>query len=312
MYSTISPGSSLLVLACIRLGASKGYQPRGHKRNSDALISDIEFQLGNIKTEYAQVRLSYCHSGFPVSQDTPTDGDTSVCHTRLETLSTGSVNRHDPVSAWAPHPTPISNPLFAIVASHWGPARANDIMHRMMSARPRSPKAVNCHVDRITKTLRPLSRTDMAPPIPGRLGSLRQVSPQKIGDPARKIWTELRQTSSGVRSVRRASKGNRMPAGTALVDAPPKLSTVVRPESTKPDSKSDVHRQRELIRETAVRNKRSIGADSLKSLVPSVTEANSECKENHAPDSSPPPEREDLHFDGRKREGRWSLGSWWQ
>ncbi|KAI1769500.1 hypothetical protein GGR53DRAFT_2106 [Hypoxylon sp. FL1150] len=312
IISTISPGSSLLVLACIRLGASKGYQPRGYKRNSDALMSDIEFQLGNITTEYAQVRLSYCHSGFPESQDATTDGDPSVCRTRLETVSTGSINRHDPVSTWAPQPTPISNPLFAIVASHWGPARANDIMHRMMSARPRSPKIVNCHVNRSTKNIRPLTPVGMAPPIPGRLGSLRQVSPRKTADPARKIWTELRQTSSSSRPSVRAGKANRTTAATTAVDVPPNPGAIMRPESTRPDAKSDVHRQRERLRETAVRNKRSIGADSLKSLVPSVPEANSECKENHVPNSSSPLEREDMHFDGRKREGRWSLGSWWQ
>ncbi|XXG98547.1 hypothetical protein Hte_004872 [Hypoxylon texense] len=317
--STISPGSSLLVLACIRLGALKGCQPGVYKRNADILISDIEFQLGNGKVEYAQVRLTYCHSGFP--HNSPTNGDASVCHTQLETVTTGIINRHNPVSAWAPQPTPISNPLFGIIASHWGPARANDVVHRITSSRPSRRRVANwtasTQTDRGEGTIRPPSRTGTAPPIiPGRQGSLRQLSPRKIADPARKIWTELRQSSGNSnRPASRMGRANRTPAApTTFVEAPPpNFPTIdMRPGSTRPESKLEVHRQRELIRETAVRNKRSIGADSLKSLVPSVPDGNLECKENHVPDSPSPPRREDRHFDGRKREGRWSLGSWWQ
>lgn len=280
-------------------------------------MSDIEFQLGNGKIEYAQVRLSYCHSGFPASQDALTSGDTSACRTQLETVTMGTVNRYNPVSAWAPQPIPISNPLFAIIASHWGPARANDVMHRIMSSRPSRRRVANwtgsTQTDRSEDTVRPPSRTGTAPPIPGRQGSLRQLPQRKIADPARKIWTELRQSSSSNRPASRMSKANRIPVATAFVEAPPNLAADMRPgSSTRPESKSEVHRQRELIRETAVRNKRSIGADSLKSLVPSVPEANPECKENHVPDSPSPPGKGDVHFDGRKRDGRWSLGSWWQ
>ncbi|KAI0171866.1 hypothetical protein GGR52DRAFT_445065 [Hypoxylon sp. FL1284] len=313
-FSTISPGSSLLVIACIRLGTWKGYQPRPSKRNSDSLMSDIEFQLGNAKLDYAQVRLGYCHSGFPASQEAPIDGDTSTCHTRLETVTTGTVSRHDPVSAWSPQPAPPSNPLFAIVASHWGPTRANEVMHRITSSRPSRRRPGNwtsaVQADRNEDGLRP---PGTAPPIPGRYGSLRRLSPRKVADPARKIWTELRQTSSDSRPASRAGKATRVPAGAvAFADAPrppPRYESMARPES-----RLEVHRQREAIREAAVRNKRSIGADSLKSLVPSIPDADHGCKENYAPDCLSPPsgKEDDGHFDGRRREGRWSLGSWWQ
>ncbi|KAI1776860.1 hypothetical protein F4818DRAFT_457502 [Hypoxylon cercidicola] len=308
--STISPGCSLLMLACIRLGAPKGHQPRVYQRNSESLISDIEFQLGNVKIEYAQVRLSYGHSGFPAFQNGPADDGTSLCHTRLETVTTGIINRYNPVSPWSPQPTPISNPLFAIIASHWGPLRANDVMHRIMSSRPSRRKAAHW-MGSVEDTIRPPSRTGTAPPVPGWQGSLRRLPPHKIADPARQIWTELRQTS-GDRPASRMSKANRMPAATTFADQPPNAGINTRPGSARPESKLEVHRQRELIRETAVRNKRSIGTDSLKSLVPSVPEANPECKENYVPDSPSPPGKQDAHFDGRKREGRWSLGSWWQ
>ncbi|KAL7627536.1 hypothetical protein AAE478_001729 [Parahypoxylon ruwenzoriense] len=309
---TVSPGSSHLILACIRLGASRAYQPRASKRVSDTLIADLESQLGDIRIEYMQVRVNYCHSGFPAFGASLSEDGISAYQTRLETATTGTIKRQNPTSMWSPRPTPISNPLFTVIASHWGPTRANEVMHKIMSNRSSPRRAGTSQTSRGEDIVKPPSRTGTAPPVPRRQASLKRSSPEKITDPARKIWTEMRRTSSGHRPAFHVSKANRLPAATTFVDVP-NPGAAARPAPARSESKAEVQRQRELIRETAVRNKRSIGADSLKSLVPSVAETSPGDKENRksVPDSPSPRGKQDLHFDGRKREGRWSLGGWW-
>ncbi|KAI0899705.1 hypothetical protein F4806DRAFT_505898 [Annulohypoxylon nitens] len=316
LIRTISPGSSLLIMACIQPGTSKSQKSRTSKQNSDNLIADLELELGDSRTRYVHVRVKYCHSGFPAFKNTLLEDGVINYQTRLETTATGTIKRYNTASAWSPRQTRISNPLFAIIASHWGPARASEVMHKIMSSRYNAYKISRWsdmgfpRIDGIDNTIK-LDRTGRAPPVPQRQASLRQLPPEKTPDPARKIWTELRRTSSGNRPAFHVSKANRLPAATTFVDAPNPDSTS-RPESTRPESKSEVLRQRELIRETAVRNRRSIGADSLKSLVPSVVGSTPEGKENSVSPGSPSPSSgRGLHFDGRKREGRWSLGSWW-
>ncbi|KAI0152377.1 hypothetical protein F4776DRAFT_26282 [Hypoxylon sp. NC0597] len=309
---TISPGCSFLILACIRLGTSKAQKHSAAMREPDNLIADLEFELGNIQTEYVHVRVNYCHSGFPAFRNTLTEDGISAYQTRLETTATGVIKRLSPTSTWSPRPIPTSNPLFAIIASHWGPARANEVMGRIMPNRYNTRRIANsngvnmAYAGRGEDTIKAPDRTGTAPPIPQRQASLKRLSP----DPARKIWTELRQTSSGNRPAFHVSKADRLPAATTFVDAP-SPPPIIRPESARPEIRSEVQRQRELIRETALRNKRSIGADSLKSLVPSVAGMSLEGKENSSPVSPSPPGRQEMRFDGRKKEGRWSLGNWW-
>ncbi|KAI0888938.1 uncharacterized protein GGS22DRAFT_65182 [Annulohypoxylon maeteangense] len=313
---TMSPGSSLLILVCIQPGASKFQKSKTSKCDSDNLIADLELELGDVRIEYIHVRVNYCHSGFPAFRSTLIEDGITNYQTRLETTATGTINRYNPASAWSPRQTRMPNHLFTIIASHWGPTRAGEVMQRIVSNRANScliPKWASMgvsQIDRIDDTIKLPDRTGRAPPIPQRQASLRQLPPEKISDPARKIWTELRRTSSGNRPAFHVSKANRLPAATTFVDAPnpgPKS----RPEPTRSESKSDVQRQRELIRETAVRNRRSIGADSLKSLVPSVAGSTPEGKENSVSSSPSPCGGRGFQFDGRKREGRWSLGSWW-
>ncbi|KAI2469402.1 hypothetical protein F4781DRAFT_431450 [Annulohypoxylon bovei var. microspora] len=308
----IGPGSSLLILACIQPGALNPPKLRTSKRDPDNLIADLELELGDVQTEYVHVRVSYCHSGFPAFRNTLIEDGITDYQTRLETTATGNIKRHNPTSAWSPRQTRVSNPLFAIIASHWGPTRADEVMHRVTSNRfnphriPNWAGAGVSQIDGSEDATKLPDRKGKAPPIPQRQASLRRLSPEKISDPARKIWTELRQTSSGNRPAFHVSKANRLPAATTFVDAPNP-----GPKSMRPESKSDVQQKREHIRETAVRNRRSIGADSLKSLVPSVAGSTPEGKENSIANSPSPSGGRGIHFDGRKREGRWSLGGWW-
>ncbi|KAI2782019.1 hypothetical protein F4815DRAFT_443935 [Daldinia loculata] len=315
---TLSPGSSLLLLACIRLGTSKSRKSRASRDDPDSLIADLENQLGSAQTEYLQVRVHYCHSGFPAFGDNITEddaeGNVSTYKTRLETVVTGTIKQHTSTSTWSPRPTSTTNPLFPIIASHWGPVRANEVMQRIISNRPSSRRAARWmgmgQPDRTEDILQVPNRTGTAPPIPRRQTSLKRLSPERISDPARKIWTELRRTSSGNRPAFHVSKANRLPAATTFAEAPNSNATI-RPGSTRPESRSEVQRQREMIRETAVRNRRSIGADSLKSLVPSVIDTDPGSRDDSTLSSPSPPDKQEVHCDKRKREGRWSLGGWW-
>ncbi|KAI1481539.1 hypothetical protein F4774DRAFT_35329 [Daldinia eschscholtzii] len=315
---TISPGTSILLLACIRIGTSNSRKPRASRHDPDSLIADLENQLGSARTEYLQVRVHYCHSGFPRLGGIPTDNDTggsvSTYETRLETVATGTIQQYASTSAWSPRPTSPINPLFPIIASYWGPVRANEIMQRIIPNRPSSRRAargmrIGQH-DRTGDILQAPNRAGTAPPIPQRQASLKRLSPERISDPARKIWTELRRTSSGNRPAFHVSKANRLPAATTFVGAPNPDATI-RPGSTRPESRLEVQRQREMIRETAVRNRRSIGTNSLKSLVPSVVDTDPGSRDDSAPGSPSPPDKQETQTDKRKRDGRWSLGGWW-
>jgi hypothetical protein len=114
---------------------------------------------------------------------------------------------------------------------------------------------------------------------------------------------------------------------------PSLVTDVLSPSSIKNTRSDDVDLRREHLRNMALRNKRSIGVDSLKSLVPSMMDlditargsgdvggkcsvTNTENKENAPP---PPISRNTITaaaattdtFTEQKKEPRWSLGGLW-
>lgn len=118
----ICPGSSHLTLALVSLGPLKA--PRKSSTDttqSDSLIADLEHQLGDTRTNFLEVGLSYCHSGFH--------------RTRLKTTATGTVKRHNPASVWSSTQPVLSNDLGPIIETHWGAKRSQDIMQHIRKAR---------------------------------------------------------------------------------------------------------------------------------------------------------------------------------
>ncbi|KAK8106044.1 hypothetical protein PG999_009403 [Apiospora kogelbergensis] len=242
----LGPGSSLLTLVQVHINASQ--PPRindgkAHGNDPDNLMADLEYHLGDVQTEYIEVRLSYSHSGFPTSSSDG-DGGVSRSRTRLETRVTGVITRNNPMSDWSPRPTPcapVSNTLFTVIAAHWGPIRANDIMHRIITSRstprkvavtaatttttPTSPRhrRTGTDVQSSEETVRAATtvpeRTATAPPlqVPRRQTSLLRmetVSPESSGEGgvSRKIWTEMRRTSSGSQPSYYVSSVKRVPS----------------------------------------------------------------------------------------------------
>ncbi|KAI0022684.1 hypothetical protein F4780DRAFT_162040 [Xylariomycetidae sp. FL0641] len=314
----ITPGSGLLILAHVRVEATTGLQPKAVPTpEPNDLIADLEYQLGNVTTDYLRVRVKYCHSGFPATKSTTQADGISTCQTRLETIATGAIRRSSSTSAWSPRPGPAASALLDIMASHWGPVRANEVFHKVITQKPSPRKRKSAgHVGLISSLYKdsaalPPPRTGTAPlvQVPQRRASLqRSSSPEEPGsDPARKIWTEMRRTSSGARPSFHVGKVNRSPAATTYAVSHQESRAELR------DTKAKVERQRALIRDTALRNKRSIGADSLKSLVPSMEDMSiGEKDRSQGHISGNATKRPDTHFDGRKRDGRWSLGWWYQ
>lgn len=107
-----NPGSSHLTLALVRLGPLHPPQKVTIDANeADSLIADLEYQLGDTKTNFMSVTLSYSHSEFS--------------HTRLETVAVGTVKRHNPASVWSLSQPSVSNDLHSIMVLHWGAQRAS-------------------------------------------------------------------------------------------------------------------------------------------------------------------------------------------
>ena len=138
----LSPASSPSPIQAV-----KERRERARHQSSDDLIEDLEHHLGNTLTEYLQVRMSYRHSAFPHLQDNrpphrAQDGVTDI-DTTLVTTAFAVIQRHNPLSPWSPHPSVQPNPIFEIVASHWGPESASGIMHRVLGSRTPSRRSQN-------------------------------------------------------------------------------------------------------------------------------------------------------------------------
>ncbi|KAI0192480.1 hypothetical protein F4808DRAFT_475765 [Astrocystis sublimbata] len=122
-------------------------------------------------------------------------------------------------------------------------------------------------------------------------------------DPARKIWAGMRRRASGSRQDMRTVNAGHTPLRTM-----PGRGTL--PSAGSVRMKTDIDRRRDQIRDVALRNKRSIGADSLKSLVPSMMNLDLNSKETWGDTSSNDSENKENMPPGHEKEGRWSVARW--
>jgi hypothetical protein len=271
--------------------------------------------------EYLQVQFAYCHSGFRSPKDMSATYGISIRETRLTTSAIGVIKRHNPTSTWSLPPQPPFHPLFTVIAAHWGPPRAIDVMRLITAKHLSSPYQVTeaqsnsmpQSADTVKSPLRP--STALVIKVPRRRASLRRTpllpaskaessdEPEcsSIDDPARKIWSQMRQGSScGI------SKFSQLPLLSRYAANHHGHSSTSMRDSSPPKSHEEVRRRRKELLDTALRNKRSIGADSLKSLVPSMADLNLEGEGEQVPKDK------DYAFKEHGNERRWSLGSWWR
>ncbi|KAI1342312.1 hypothetical protein F5Y15DRAFT_299246 [Xylariaceae sp. FL0016] len=369
-YNTMCPGSSILVLAKVLLpDCQQPHQPItiNPETETDSLIANLEYELGTSRAKYLEVRVCYCHSGFPSSSCSGEPDGVSRSKTRLETTVVGVIKRLNSTSAWLPPQDSTMSPLLRIMTTHWGPVHANEVfcsrianMHHRnnrrktvsgcvapdystgnsydSSARPTTPRHVPAAVGPPLRV--PNRRTSLghsSSPTPGPLTekpSGDYYDPEV--DPARRIWTEMRRTSSRAHpAFHIMDKAEGSPPATAATHAVSSLRPRPKTANLKAEqARQDIERRRASLRSAAVQNKRSIGMDSLKSLVPSMvdlridgsggtwdmSEGMEMNKENRPSQMRSPTPGEKRKWDfqdqcggSRKREGagRWSLGGWW-
>ncbi|KAI1133119.1 hypothetical protein F5Y10DRAFT_129765 [Nemania abortiva] len=309
---SLNLGSTMLILAKVQVSCSQPQQPsRAVIEESNKLIADLENELGVSETRYLQVRLRYHHSGFPTNNVTPTAG-TVDCQTCLETTVTGTIEQQ---ALYLPLGLPPANvsksSIYGIVASYWGPFRANQIFSRETLNQSNSAVTYNARLlnDRPIALIehsslyKPETVSSPFTPVPRRPIGIQNPSPDQGEDPARKIWTEMRRRTSR----NRPNVDNTPAAATLGIFGRAPINTG---SLSSLRMKSDVDRRREQIRDVALRNKRSIGADSLKSLVPSMMNLDISSKEAWGSPSSNTSNKENVPPE-RRKEGRWSIAGWW-
>ncbi|KAG9242550.1 hypothetical protein BJ878DRAFT_544153 [Calycina marina] len=272
---TIAPGDTILTLAKIRLRRVSLPFSVG----SEDLIADLERKLGNTVTTYLNVRITYNHSGFK--------------DTIMQTDATATIKRHDTNSTWIVAPPSNqrlpSNPVIVLIESHFPVEKARQAIRKLAEDRVRIPlakrpasngrDALGSGEETFTDddiphlSLDPVSENDDpftgSIAIPQKHETTSSFPEYVYGidqemDPARKIWTEMRRTSRGRHHRVSVSASNYEPLSTSLDPMDHVSKWMI---------KNDIGVQREHLRDVALRNKRSVGQDTLRSMAPSTKRA---------------------------------------
>jgi hypothetical protein len=285
---TLGAKETYLVLVKVRFGAINPTQENeGRSAAPDDLIAGLESDLSNITTPFLTVRITYKHSGIPDQKPGPSPQETGISSfaTRIQSEATAVIQRTNLQSRWSPqasHNTDDINPLIKMVETHFTVEKARGALRRLANDRVQIPPArrrirEGSQQTRSSDGTPTLSRIDS---IAARLDSIAVV-PIKLNpigmdgaaesssrqggttddrDPARRIWSEIRHASRGEGSSSTPNSTERQGAKNS-------------PGRTSPEAAVEGERCR--IKETALKNKRSLGADSLRSIAPSATSTRS-------------------------------------
>ncbi|KAH8597187.1 hypothetical protein B0O99DRAFT_87134 [Bisporella sp. PMI_857] len=269
----VGVGQTILVLVKVRLGNMNIPTPTG----SDGLIADLESQLGDAETPYINVRITYRHCGFS--------------NTIMQTDATGTIKRRKPQSVWSAADPRIlkgpANPVITLIESHFPVDQARHAIHKLADDRIHIPAAKRQRASQreaiysSVNTAKAIQATPLAVNNIPSIGETRQGShnlggwpgtPSFVGntrisgpeiDPARKIWTEMRRNSQGRHHRATLGLSTFQPLDTNI-DGFDNISEWIKHARLSPE------RERERIREIALKNKRSVGQDTLRSMAPSL------------------------------------------
>lgn len=303
----VKPGQTRLIVAKICL--SKAELSSRHKNSlSDSLFSELENDLGHTMTRYLTVRLTYKHSGFPEVKEISDGQDGLHSHiTRLQTEATFSIKRHNPKSAWSPRTsqtmdTPLSsNPVLELIETHFPAEQAREAIRRFATERPPIPIARrfqhlggsseetvrSASVTPKKSAAAPASTVQASPRVQklarDKIYSSATIShpppaadnPGEDVDPARKIWAEMRRHSRPGRARHHRTSISADHYFNFTDDCSPsrissRQTSYGSIDGTEVGGNSPVEQERSRIMEMALRNKRSLGADTLRSIAPSV------------------------------------------
>lgn len=201
------------------------------------------------------------------------------------------------------------NPLVKLIEKHFPPDRARESLKRLSDERVPIPMAKRLQqhlpgsseetvkpvkssfaakIDSAfaTPLLSPTSATVSSATLSGPFARLPQArllkeraSSEAEVDPARKIWTEMRRNSRGGRS--RHARTSISADHYFSLEEDPGLSGISSGNTSVSTISSglgetrqagDIDRERSRIMEAALRNKRSVGAETLRSMAPSVVQ----------------------------------------
>ncbi|RFU25935.1 hypothetical protein B7463_g10404, partial [Scytalidium lignicola] len=305
LYESVSIklGQTRLILVKVRLcNVSCSFPPV--KTSPVALIAHLESHLGDIVTPYLNVKLTYKHSAFTAQSESTNETDMGILsqNTRIRTVATAVIKRHDPQSTWVPQSSrsfssdPGENRLIRLVESYLPNEDAMEAIRRLSGENGQGGIGVTGSTALRVRFCKSRDTISTPPPCNTRSplsesqfeeeeGSVPSTSVsshtyyQRQTDPARRIWSEMRKASRGACGSPGGSRFNLEQDGGCLspVATPSILSDDVEntPRMTnnkenKPLMTSAIREERHKIRQMALRNKRSIGADTLRSIAPSV------------------------------------------
>jgi hypothetical protein len=282
-----------LTLAKVKLFVGRRSSSNVHE-SSKELIAELEGRLGNATTEYLAIRISYKHSAFPTSRGSTTAAKGLSYHTTTVRIEAHAViKRHCSESSWShqtsgnPDSSRVENPLVLLINAHCDPVKAAILISKItpdpvsLAGLPRreldTDRRWNSSLDAIEPIRKKTSRDvlhqtaqlECSLSIPASKESLDitqagfhdtesnlgilPLNPCSDLDPARKIWSEMRKTSRGT--------GKRGPRATESLES-------AMNERSNGNNGTEVNIQEEQARimELALRNKRSLGADTLRSM----------------------------------------------
>lgn len=302
MFSTLCAGSSILLLVQIRFNLdAKPPPPKQstmHKRQrSEDLIEYLEMQLGSSRVSYMDIRVCFSHSAFPDFSNPDTVTGVASLRTRMETMATANLKRHNVLSPWSPPPAPAPNPLFQLIERHWGMEKAAGAMQQILEQRstPRRPA-------RSKSTLSADSQdrddnkgnTVMPPEVPKRRTSLQrdfpggesEVHKGPIPGERHKLQENI-PTSSCCRSSKALCKSHGEESRLGIS----------RNEPRRRDNTSIVH----------VNKRRSLGVEALRSMVPMLSDSTTGSQDTGEGRSL---RGATVRARGKRDSGIWNWGNW--
>ena len=286
-------GQTELTLAKVKLLVGRRSSSHVHE-SSKELIAELESRLGNATTEYLAIGISYKHSAFPTSKGSTTTVKGLSYHTTTVRIEAHAViKRHCSESLWS-HQTSrnqdtsrVSNPLFSLINAHCDPFKAAKLISKIapdpvsLAELHRQELDTDRRCNSSSDTITPVKRkssTDVlhqstqlensiSTPISeqslditqagfhdteGNLGAVA-LNPCSELDPARKIWSDMRKTSRGT--------GMRGSRATEILEM-----AMDGRDSGRSEMEVNMQKEQARIMELALRNKRSVGADTLRSM----------------------------------------------
>lgn len=331
MAFNLGPCETRLILAHIRVD-SVDSNPSPPTRDPEILMAELENHLGDTLTHYLTIRLQYKHYGFTRWESNYAASEGMYVHSSFhETEARVAIKRHDPLSAWSPRTSetittpPPSNVFNDLIAKHLPAdqaAEAHSVIYRSqqstplinnrLRARPMYslfPRSSTLSNTTLHHAVRPVDVPIVVPP-PRHVRRAQGLDDEydPATDPATGIWASIREVSTGgrPRHQRQSISADHYTSldnnvhGPGRIGSSQSLDNVLQNHMF--DSPSEITRERTKLKGIALKNKRSVGTETLKSMAPSVAKIGKESSKENSKERGK---------ENDKENGRGKQGGWW-